>query len=144
MGAAHKERGTNRLLTHVIRPSPNRHGGHIVMPNATHPVLERIAQSQKEVLAGHCSRESCARCSARGPFARHELRRRKLRVIVDTVVQVLSIVIARYRCGNCRYVFTDYPDFRTPLQAIRQHEHPAPGQNVSRRRPAILPVVCFT
>ena len=62
-----------------------------------------------------CYRDSCARCDERGRFAPHELRRRGLRLIVGYSVLCMTVWLARWRCGNCRYVFTDYPDFRTPL-----------------------------
>jgi hypothetical protein len=62
-----------------------------------------------------CYRNSCARCEHSGRFAPHELRRRGLRLIVDHTVLCLTIWLARWRCRKCRYVFTDYPDFRTPL-----------------------------
>jgi len=62
-----------------------------------------------------CYRQRCARCDAPGRFAPHELRRRGLRLIVKHSVVCLSVWLARWRCRKCRYVFTDYPDFRTPL-----------------------------
>ncbi len=62
-----------------------------------------------------CYRKSCARCDAEDRFAPHDVRRRGLRVIVRQTVLCLTVWLARWRCRNCRYVFTDYPDFRTPL-----------------------------
>ena len=62
-----------------------------------------------------CYGKSCARCEHPGRFAPHELRRRGLRLIVDHTVLCLTIWLARWRCRQCHYVFTDYPDFRTPL-----------------------------
>jgi hypothetical protein len=62
-----------------------------------------------------CYRKSCARCDAEDRFAPHDVRRRGLRVIVGQTVLCLTVWLARWRCRNCRYVFTDYPDFRTPL-----------------------------
>lgn len=62
-----------------------------------------------------CYRDSCARCDALGRFAPHEVRRRGLRLIVDHSVLCLTVWLARWRCRKCRYVFTDYPDFRTSL-----------------------------
>ena len=49
------------------------------------------------------------------PFRPHELRRRGLRLIAEHTVLCVTIWLARWRCRECRYVFTDYPDFRTPL-----------------------------
>ena len=49
------------------------------------------------------------------PFSPHDLRKRGLRVIVKDMVVVLTVWMARWRCRRCRYVFTDYPDFRTPV-----------------------------
>jgi hypothetical protein len=37
-----------------------------------------------------------------------------VRFIVDLVVQVLSVVIARWRCTRCHHVFTDLPSFLLP------------------------------
>ena len=62
-----------------------------------------------------CYRNVCARCDSDREFAPHELRRRGLRLIVDHSVLCLTVWLARWRCRDCRYVFTDYPDFRTPL-----------------------------
>jgi hypothetical protein len=62
-----------------------------------------------------CYRKFCSRCEQPGPFAPHELRRRGLRLVADHMVLSLTIWLARWRCRKCRYVFTDYPDFRTPL-----------------------------
>ena len=71
-------------------------------------------------------------------FKRHELRRRQLRVIVEDVVQVMRIVIARWRCQECRYVFTDFPDFRTSLPALCQLEPLAAGPRVPGSRSRFL------
>ena len=62
-----------------------------------------------------CYRDGCARCGKPGRFAPHELRRRGLRLIVDYAVLCVVVWLARWRCPNCGYVFTDYPDFRTTL-----------------------------
>ena len=62
-----------------------------------------------------CYRKVCARCDALEPFAPHDLRRRGLRLIVDHSVLCVTVWLARWRCRKCRYVFTDYPDFRTPV-----------------------------
>ena len=89
------------------------------------------------MFAGHCGQRICARCQATD-FKRHELRPRQLRVIVDEIIQILKIVVARWRCQSCRYLFTDYPDFRTPLQALRQQEFDAAGTKVRRQRSCFL------
>ena len=62
-----------------------------------------------------CYRKVCARCDAKGKFAPHELRRRGLRLVVEHSVLCMIVWLARWRCRQCRYVFTDYPDFRTPV-----------------------------
>lgn len=62
-----------------------------------------------------CYREFCARCDKGGRFAPHELRRRGLRLVVAQTVLCVTIWLARWRCRNCRYVFTDYPSFRPPV-----------------------------
>jgi hypothetical protein len=62
-----------------------------------------------------CYRKSCARCDGEGRFAPHDVRPRGLRLIIGHSVLCLTVWLARWRCRNCRYVFTDYPDFRIPL-----------------------------
>lgn len=62
-----------------------------------------------------CYRKFCSRCGQQGPFAPHELRRRGLRLVAEHMVLGMTIWLARWRCRRCRLVFTDYPDFRTPL-----------------------------
>jgi hypothetical protein len=60
-------------------------------------------------------RKFCARCDAKDLFSPHDLRRRGLRVVSDRMVLLMTVWLARWRCKRCRYVFTDYPDFRTSL-----------------------------
>jgi ribosomal protein S27AE len=60
-------------------------------------------------------RKFCARCDAQDAFSPHDLRRRGLRVVSNHTVLLLTVWLARWRCKRCRYVFTDYPDFRTSL-----------------------------
>ena len=60
-------------------------------------------------------RKISARCEHEEAFQPHELRRRGLRLIVEHAVLCVTIWLARWWCGNCGYVFTDYPPFRTPL-----------------------------
>jgi len=62
-----------------------------------------------------CYQTSCRRCYREGPFKPHELRRRGLRLIVNHTVVCTIVWLARWRCGTCHCVFTDYPDFRTPV-----------------------------
>ena len=62
-----------------------------------------------------CYRKVCARCDASERFAPYDLRRRGLRLVVDHSVLRVTVWLARWRFRKCRYVFTDYPDFRTPL-----------------------------
>jgi hypothetical protein len=62
-----------------------------------------------------CYREFCARCDASEPFSPHDLRSRGLRVVAGSMVVCLTVWLARWKCRDCRYVFTDYPDFRTSL-----------------------------
>lgn len=62
-----------------------------------------------------CYRKSCIRCDSGERFAPHDVRSRGLRLIVGHAVLCVTVWLARWRCCNCRYVFTDYPDFRTSL-----------------------------
>ena len=87
------------------------------------PTVGKVEQHNEAVRqrgsARACYQKYCARCLASGPFSPHDLRTRGLRVVVDDMVVVLTVWLARWRCRKCRYVFTDYPDFRTPVQALR-------------------------
>ena len=56
-------------------------------------------------------RVHCAICNS-DRFAPHELRRRTLRLIVANRVLVMTLWLARWRCLECRRIWTDYPPFR--------------------------------
>lgn len=62
-----------------------------------------------------CYTKHCGRCQNENPFSPHDLRRRGLRLIENDMVLCVTLWLARWQCRKCRYVFTDYPDFRTPL-----------------------------
>jgi hypothetical protein len=78
------------------------------------------AVCQRGAVRARC-RESCARCRNPDRFAPHDVRRRGLRLLVEHAVLhapcviCVTVWLARFRCCKCGYVFTDYPDFRTPL-----------------------------
>jgi len=60
-------------------------------------------------------RTVCAACGKNAPFAPHELRKRGLRYIAAGKVILVTILLARWRCGHCRRTFTDYPPFRPAI-----------------------------
>jgi hypothetical protein len=74
-----------------------------------------------------CYRQNCARCEASGPFAPHDIRQRGLRIVIEAAspgaaanqktlrVRREMLLLVRWRCRKCRRLFTDHPDFRTPL-----------------------------
>ena len=84
-------------------------------PTTVHEVEEHNRAVRRPSSVRVCYRDFCGRCEAPGRFAPHELRRRGLRLIVGHTVLCLAVWLARWRCRKCRYIFTDYPDFRTPL-----------------------------
>jgi len=55
-------------------------------------------------------RENCPSCNGQ-LFAPHEVRPRFLRLIVAEHVVVMTLRIARWRCLECRRIWTDYPPF---------------------------------
>ena len=57
----------------------------------------------------------CGRCGHGDDFAPHDVRRRGLRLLIGNTVLCMTVWLARWRCRKCRRVWTDYPDFRTPL-----------------------------
>ena len=73
------------------------------------PVLAALDRHQEAISKGVCYRKRCVRYNATGGFTRHELRRRQVRVIVNLIVEVHRIVIARWRCSQCGLLFTDLP-----------------------------------
>jgi hypothetical protein len=79
-----------------------------------------------------CYGEFCARCQASDPFAPHDVRCRGLRIVLENTVLFMTVWLARWRCRKCRYVFTDYPDFRTPVQAICCLITAEPGSKLRR------------
>ncbi len=81
-------------------------------------VREHNQSVQRAGADRRCYAESCARCEAKDDFGPHDVRPRKLRIVLKNAVLCVSVWLARWRCRKCRYVFTDYPDFRTPVQAI--------------------------
>lgn len=95
-------------------------------------VLDEISLYESRVTAGRCGQQICARCGEEPRFRRHELRYRQLRVIVNSTVLVRQLLIARWRCPACRYVFTDYPSFRPSVQALRQPKSCSVSSAVSR------------
>lgn len=81
-----------------------------------------------------CYVELCARCQTRGRFGSHDVRRRGLRIVLEHAVLIVTVWLARWRCRKCRYVFTDYPDFRTPVQAVFHIIIAESGSNVRGAR----------
>lgn len=84
--------------------------------------LELLFQShESNVDAAKCSKSVCPACHAATGFTRKDIRRRKLRYLrqnqVTSILHVATIAIrlVRWKCCRCKYTFTDYPDFRTPL-----------------------------
>ena len=84
--------------------------------------LELLFQSHEtNVDAAKCSKSACPACHASACLSRKDIRRRKLRYIrkqpVTSIRHVAKIVIrlVRWKCIFCKYTFTDYPDFRTPI-----------------------------
>ena len=114
----HEKRRGKVALAVTLAPPRNDTAISIELPAPT-TVAEveehnRAVRQQSAVRA--CYRESCARCDEGSkPFAPHELRRRGLRLVVNHTVLCVTIWLARWRCRNCRHVFTDYPPFRHPV-----------------------------
>ena len=84
------------------------------------PLELLIQQHQRSVSqsgnARKCSRSDCARCQVPGPFAPHDVRQRGLRLVIQQQVHCIFILLARWRCRKCRFVFTDHPTFVLPYK----------------------------
>jgi len=84
--------------------------------------LELLFQShESQVDAAKCSKSACPACHAVACLTRKDIRRRKLRYVrqhpLTSILYVAktAIRLVRWKCIFCKYTFTDYPDFRTPL-----------------------------
>lgn len=84
--------------------------------------LELLFQShESQVDAAKCSKSACPACHGLAGFTRKDIRRRKLRYLrqnqVTSILHVTKIAVrlVRWKCSLCKYTFTDYPDFRTPI-----------------------------
>ena len=84
-------------------------------------VKSRIQSYEAQVDAAKCSKSACPACQNVAGFARKCTRRRKLRYFdqhpttAQRIVVTAIIRLVRWKCIGCGYIFTDYPDFRTPL-----------------------------
>lgn len=99
----------------------------IVLASTTSSILSVLDQHREAISKGVRYRNRCTRCEATSGFTRHELRRRRVRVIVDLAVQVFAIVIIRWRCSRCRHVFSDLPDFPVAVPPLCQYQPDAFG-----------------
>jgi len=114
-----KKGGTRSVVSGEPRSSIKTACSHQYRTAQAHHCNEVEAHNRSVCQRGSsriCCRGSCGRCGQPGPFAPHEVRRRTLRLIVDYSVLCVAVWLARWRCRRCRYVFTDYPDFRTPYK----------------------------
>lgn len=46
----------------------------------------------------------------------HDQRKRKVKAVVDVLVEVITVVLVRWKCGMCRKTFTLYPEFLQPYK----------------------------
>lgn len=93
-----------------------------------------------QVDAGRCSRAACPACNAQDDLSRKDIRRRQLRYFdYDPKTKAWNVVVcklrlARWKCGNCTKCFSDYPDFRPPLQTLRVRSINSAGSGLPGRR----------
>ncbi len=64
-------------------------------------------------------RNNCPHCEHRDDFAFHDVRDRKLLVLIGGGVVAILIALARWKCRRCGHSFTDYPFFRSPPSPVR-------------------------
>ena len=60
-------------------------------------------------------RRVCPVCENSSGFVVHDVRPRELRYDVGNEVRSQQIRLVRWRCGECKRTFTDYPPFRFTL-----------------------------
>jgi hypothetical protein len=123
-----------------LLPSPKRLVLSIELPGLTaaREVEEHNRAVRRRGSDRVCYRKSCARCDAEGQLQPHDVRPRGLRLIVSHRVLCMTVWLARWRCRKCCHVFTDYPDFRTPLQALRRSAPASSLCQLCGARPADL------
>lgn len=57
----------------------------------------------------------CPKCKKEPQkFKKHDRRNRKLRVIVEGLIQIMMVIIIRWKCPLCKATFSIYPDFMAP------------------------------
>jgi len=57
----------------------------------------------------------CIHCKqAPAEFKLHDQRKRKLRIIINELVQFFTLILVRCKCPLCKATFTVYPDFLAP------------------------------
>jgi len=59
---------------------------------------------QPEKYCNHCKQ-------APAEFKLHDQRKRKLRIVVNALVQFVTLILVRRKCPLCKATFTVYPDF---------------------------------
>ena len=84
-----------------------------------HPLLQVIHYHTEAVRVGRVVYEgvTCPRCQGiPDAFKIHDRRRRLFRVVVERLVQRVSGLVVRWKCGLCKQTFSPCPDFAVPYK----------------------------
>jgi len=84
-----------------------------------HDLRQQIKDFNQAVieLSFRCSCEACPRCKKKAPiFARHDVSPRQFRLREGDLIYILDSWRVRFRCQDCRSVFTEYPPFALPYK----------------------------
>jgi len=67
-------------------------------------------------LSFECRRDTCPGCKKVPDFAKHDVSPRQFRIREDDLICVVASWRVRFRCRDCRKVFTEYPPFALPYK----------------------------
>jgi hypothetical protein len=84
-----------------------------------HPLLQVIHDHTEAVRAGRvqCGCTICPRCQGiPNAFKIHDRHERTYRVVIEQLVQCVSALVVRWKCGLCRQTFSACPDFALPYK----------------------------
>jgi hypothetical protein len=88
-------------------------------------IQQKIKDYNQEVIKNRrrCALEICPRCQQKPPFfKRHDVRQRKLRIIVERLILSVLLLLVRRKCPQCGKTFTDYPPFAWPYKRYVSHQ----------------------
>lgn len=82
-------------------------------------IEERIQNYNREIKSGEYPKpgERCPKCKEEvREYKLHDQRKKKFRIVVEALVQIITTILVRWKCSLCKRTFTVYPDFAVPYK----------------------------